>query len=439
MDIKKITDELAAADRTEEAAAPTACATDDLMERIEAHNRLARTSAIDAIVGRATATRQITDAAHITNLSSRIAAVARGLSSSDLLAAHRVPSIFDDMTRLQRAAVDPFAGISDALSKQLISAAPVPEIFRENSAIAQMNRSIADMATRFSIPEFDYVSSIAADVARSMNSSLYGMQTESIARVLSAFQTPWLDSFNELASASALARVQGIGCLLGEYKAGFDRDVTALLRTNLGDWRDPITLLPTIIEYPTRVELYEERGLDRSLVEIPDAAFDEGLDFAGLAFAPADNTVDSADDDAAQRRTNDLHAMLQRFEVALRQFIDRVMTKAFGADWPRRRLPNSMFDAWLEKQQQDERGDIWRAIDYADFTDYERIITRADNFREAFAPYFARIEFLRESMQRLAPSRIATMHARPLGRDDVLLATIEIRRLMLIIDRSDVS
>lgn len=426
MDIKKITDELAAADATEGAASPTARATDALKKR---------TSAVDAIGGRATATQRIIDAAGgITSLSSRVEAVARGLSGSDLLAAYRVPSIFDDMTRLQRA-IDPFAGMSEALSRPFISSVPVPDIFRADSAIAQMNRSIADMATRYSVPQFDYVSGIAADVARSMNSSLYGMQTESIAKALSAFQTPWLDSFNELASASALARVQGIGRLLGEYQAGFDRDFTALLRTNLGDWRDPITLPPTIIEYPTRVDLYEERGFDRSLVEIPDAAFDEGLDFAGLAFAPADNTVDGADDDEAQRRTNELHAVLQRFEVALRQFIDRVMTEAFGVDWPRRRLPNNMFDAWLVKQQQDARGDVWRAIDYADFTDYERIITRADNFREAFAPYFTRIEFLRESMQRLAPSRIATMHARPLGRDDVLLATIEIRRLMLIIDR----
>lgn len=431
MDIKKITDELAATEATDEVASATPRATDALMKRIETHGRLTRESAVDAIVGRATATQRIIDAASgLTSLSSHVEAATRGLSGVDLLATHRVPSIVDDMTRLQRA-IDPFAGVTEALNKQLTPYVPVPDIFREDGAIAQMNRSIAEMATRFSIPEFDHLSGIAAQVSRSMD-ALYGMQSESITKALSGLQTPWLDSLSEIGSAAALARVQGIGHLLGE-RAGFDRDFTALLRTNLGDWRDPITLPPSIIEYPTRVALYEDRGFDRSLIDIPDAAFDENLDFAGLAFAPADNGVDGADDDEAQRRTNELHSVLQRFEIALRRFIDRVMTEAFGADWPRRRLPNNMLDAWLTKQQQDSRGDAWRAIDYADFTDYERIITRADNFREAFAPYFTRIEFLRESMQRLSPGRLATMHARPLGRDDVLLATIEIRRLMLII------
>jgi hypothetical protein len=29
------------------------------------------------------------------------------------------------------------------------------------------------------------------------------------------------------------------------------------------------------------------------------------------------------------------------------------MTRAFGPDWPRRRLPNGLFDQWRDKQRAD--------------------------------------------------------------------------------------
>lgn len=69
-------------------------------------------------------------------------------------------------------------------------------------------------------------------------------------------------------------------------------------------------------------------------------------------------------------------------------------------------------------------------IAYADFTDYERILVRADNWKAAFEAVFHRKEALRESLQRLYPIRLCTMHARLISQDDELYLYVEVKRLL---------
>ena len=76
-----------------------------------------------------------------------------------------------------------------------------------------------------------------------------------------------------------------------------------------------------------------------------------------------------------------------------------------------------------------------RQIAYADFTDYERVICRSDNWREIFTTFFDRPESVRESFQRLYPIRLDTMHARPITQDDELLLYVETQRLVKVIVR----
>jgi hypothetical protein len=73
-------------------------------------------------------------------------------------------------------------------------------------------------------------------------------------------------------------------------------------------------------------------------------------------------------------------------------------------------------------------------IAFADFTDYEKIICRRDNWKEVFAPFFDRPESVRESLQRLYPVRLATMHARLITQDDQILLYIETKRLLKAMD-----
>ena len=111
------------------------------------------------------------------------------------------------------------------------------------------------------------------------------------------------------------------------------------------------------------------------------------------------------------------------------------MTEAFGVDWPKHRLSKELYEEWQKKKMKAEQEGRkeWPLIAYADFTDYERVICRRDNWRDIFEPFFHREESVRESFQRLHPIRLDTMHARPITQDDELLLYVETRRLVKVI------
>ena len=74
-------------------------------------------------------------------------------------------------------------------------------------------------------------------------------------------------------------------------------------------------------------------------------------------------------------------------------------------------------------------------IEYADFSDYRMIIERGDNWRSAFKSVFRRQEDVRESLQRLNPVRIATMHSRIVTLEDELLLIVETSRVLKAISQ----
>ena len=193
-----------------------------------------------------------------------------------------------------------------------------------------------------------------------------------------------------------------------------------------------------------RSDFYVSLGFDRALTDFPAPAFAQSLDIAGLRREPPSLVdrygapVARANDDDKEEglaRTNMAHDWLLRLETQLREFIDERMTRAFGTDWPKRRLPNGLYESWQEKKQKAKEagGEEWSLVAYADFTDYERVICRSDNWREIFAAFFGRPESVRESFQRLYPIRLDTMHARPITQDDELLLYVETRRLVKVI------
>jgi len=198
-----------------------------------------------------------------------------------------------------------------------------------------------------------------------------------------------------------------------------------------------------------RSDFYISLGFDQALTDFPAPAFEQSVDIAGLRREPPSLVdrygvpvprSDDGDEEESLARTNMAHDWLLRLETQLREFIDERMTRAFGADWPKRRLPNGMYEEWQEKKRKAKEagGRDWPLIAYADFTDYERVMCRTDNWREIFAPFFGRPESVRESFQRLYPIRLDTMHARPVTQDDELLLYVETRRLVkVIIGRRD--
>jgi hypothetical protein len=172
---------------------------------------------------------------------------------------------------------------------------------------------------------------------------------------------------------------------------------------------------------------------------MPDDAFDEAVEIAELdESAPIliemfGNPFEQLDESHEELdRTNFAHRWLFCLESQIRKFIDLNMRRAFGVDWPRHQLPNGVFDQWLERQQKwrSSRGAELPIVAFSDFTDYERIITRKDNWQLVFEPVFHRTENVRETFQRLYPIRLDTMHARAITKEDILLLYAETTRLV---------
>ncbi|WP_342166910.1 Swt1 family HEPN domain-containing protein [Methylobacterium sp. SD21] len=270
-------------------------------------------------------------------------------------------------------------------------------------------------------------------------SRLLGVDFERTVRAAEAIRTPWIEATNAAASLARFAELESLGRAI-RLPMAYSDEVAGALRASLGDWRDPITRdVTTLSELSVRTEFYIERGLNRDLTDLPEDAFEDSLDVTEIRTDPPPLVAlyglpvvgsEELELEAGFLRNNQAHNWLQRFETQLRRFIDEQMTVAFGEKWPERRLPNNMLDRWLEKQKKDPNRDRHsKIIIYSDFTDYELIICKRDNFKEVFSTFFNKEEHFRESMQRLAVPRIEVMHARIITQDDELYLFAELRRL----------
>lgn len=257
--------------------------------------------------------------------------------------------------------------------------------------------------------------------------------------------TPWLDVRDEVRGVAGFTELQGIGHAL-ETESVFSSDFSAALRSDFGDWRDSISWPQEIFtDLVVRSDFYLGLGFNPALADFPAPAFEQGLQMAGLVterprlVARYGSPVMESDDkteEEALGRTNRAHDWIIRLEQQLRRFIDEKMTQLRGPNWFKHRLPTGLYDEWREKEKKagEQNGEPLRLIAYADFTDYERLICRDDNWKEVFSNVFERKESVRESFQRLYPIRIATMHARLISQDDELFLFVEIKRLMRIIN-----
>jgi len=311
-------------------------------------------------------------------------------------------------------------------------------------------QAIAVFESRFRLPEMTEAARLIVEFRTSpLSESLarYVEEASSLQRAMESMRTPWLDAQEAMHSMAGFVELQGIGRALVNMPS-FGDSLASALRIDLGDWRDPIAWRPEMFtDLAARSDFYVSLGFDRALTDFPAPAFGQSLDIAGFRREPPPLVdrygapVPRANDDDKEEgltRTNMAHDWLLRLETQLREFIDERMTRAFGTDWPKHRLPNGLYDAWQEKKQKAKEagGEEWPLVAYADFTDYERVICRGDNWREIFAVFFNRPESVRESLQRLYPIRLDTMHARPITQDDELLLYVETRRLVkVIIDR----
>jgi hypothetical protein len=256
-----------------------------------------------------------------------------------------------------------------------------------------------------------------------------------------SFKTQWIDRLRPEASVTGMARMVALSAAAQAPNPFAVASVTTI-REALGDWREvtmPWRLLP---DSNLREQFYIDRGFDTNLVRLPEPAFSEALDNLGLVRRQTSPDAEEIDEEEILRqRMAQVYKLLFRLERGLRAYIDDVMIHKYGPDWERHRCHGNgqVYKKWVQKRDLAVQSGLQpqRLIQYADFTEYADLITKADNWNEVFQEAFDRSESVRESFHRLGPVRLCTMHARPITKTELMLASAEITRLLTAIGDVD--
>ncbi len=301
----------------------------------------------------------------------------------------------------------------------------------------------AEFRKQFRLPALSETSELLQSLASNMTARVTEhnrARIDDLRHAMDAMTAPWLNMRFEFRSLTGFAGLQDLGKTL-RAAATFDAEPARHLRVLLGDWRREIEWPTEIFTDPfARSHFYFDRGLDPALTEFPADAFREVLAIGGIR-PPLPPLIDDYDcpptdehdkEERGLERNNTAHDRLQRFETHVRRFIDQRMTASFGANWTKHHVPGPVRQQWCTKQEKSrEEGEPERPlIAYADFTDYEPIIVREDNWKRVFEPIFRRKTLVQESLRRLYPIRVCTMHARFITQDDELYLFAETQRLL---------
>lgn len=298
---------------------------------------------------------------------------------------------------------------------------------------------------------------LASEMAQAISSVRASLSDPTMARYLPSpeqlraiaggIHSPWIDSADVRRSYEGLGKLAALASAV--ERSSFDLASAKAIRSVLGDWRGCAIPEGIFADSILRDRFYLSNGFDAELVARPEPAFTESLRATHLLRPtllqpkPTETVElqqeESTEERALRTRMQDLHGLLWRLERDLRDFIESAMTGQFGPDWAKRRLPGNrtMYDSWVEKQDEHTKkgGARGRLIDYADFTDYEQIITKADNWKEVFRSRFRDKQSLSESLRRLYPVQLATMHGRSISKIDFVLANAEVTRLLVALGK----
>jgi len=345
---------------------------------------------------------------------------------------------------------------SEMLNAELTKAGRVAEIVMGHSnaerKFLQQTSAMRDTIKRFSEMyrsplqgELDKVLAIARQSIETGTKAvtLYQMQFDEVRRVAESIHTPWLNNLNAIASIQGLAGLSSIGNTLREGSHPFGKTATHLLRDQLGDWRHAQSW--AVIDDPIqRSDFYLHQGLNSSLTDYPSDAFDEALNVTGIQPIEIKPVISSyqlnseveSDIDEPPTHMVSAYKIIYTFESKIRKFIDKIMTERYGSNWATHRVPGDMKKNWDEKRTKalDYGESEHPLICYADFTHYETIIVRRDNWEEVFKAVFRNKASVTESLRRLYPMRIPTMHTRIIISDDILYLMAETQRILKAIE-----
>lgn len=124
----------------------------------------------------------------------------------------------------------------------------------------------------------------------------------------------------------------------------------------------------------------------------------------------------------SKKQEND-YLTLKKLEQAFREFIQRKLS-TLSKNWWNERVPEDVRKNAEQRKKKNESPWSWVAggsplIDYIDFTDYAKIITRRDNWNNVFRDIFHNREELLSKLKELEPIRNTIMHSRNLNSKQI--------------------
>ena len=117
------------------------------------------------------------------------------------------------------------------------------------------------------------------------------------------------------------------------------------------------------------------------------------------------------------------YELLKKFEQKLRHIIEIELSK-ISSDWWKQRIPEDVRESALQRKKKNESPWAWimdqnPLIDYIDFADYAKIISRRDNWKQVFSNIFGNKDELVSKLKELEPIRNTIMHSRNLNKKQI--------------------
>ena len=320
------------------------------------------------------------------------------------------------------------------------------DVAMPSKVLSEYLRQIETFEVRFTMPVQNHFDELVKTLSRLPSMEALGLASSRIAEInksIAGLRQPWLNIENKFASLTAVSELHTMATGLLE-RPPFSDALTKLFRHDFGDWRFVGKLPDSLFtDSIARCDFYRELGFNDTLTDFPQPVFDEILNVSGLRLRVLPEPVkayrygldldpDEEFEDEVPTLNLEAYGLIYRLETHLRRFIDGQMTIHFGPLWVKRRTPSGIYPEWKRKQQHDiDSGKPAQPlVAYADFTDYSRIICRRDNWDEVFEPFFFRKTDIEESLIRLGPARVCTMHVRVIAPHDHLILLAETVRIL---------
>ena len=125
-----------------------------------------------------------------------------------------------------------------------------------------------------------------------------------------------------------------------------------------------------------------------------------------------------------QKRLEEPYKILQKLETKLRECI-QTQLETVSKNWWKERIPKDVQEKAELRKTKNEKQWPWHTtkdlpfVFYIDFTDYVKIITKRDNWKQVFKEIFKERETISVKLRELEPIRNAIAHFRELNRREL--------------------